>query len=158
MSGQENKLFAELCAGIWMEFGKRKDVFIKNHITRDVHSARSNIKALIAFMHGTITQEHTLFGAEFKFMFVKGAQVGPHGTTKYAKKSVVRFSTKEPFEGSLVFDDPTRHTINKINRGEERLIPKLEWHKRMGKKGQTNLNNMPAFSFGGSILLVSVGA
>jgi hypothetical protein len=50
-----------LGAGIGMKSRKWENGFIKNHVTRYVNTTGGNIKALVAFVDGTIPNKSTLF-------------------------------------------------------------------------------------------------
>jgi hypothetical protein len=54
--------FPQVCAGIGMHIGKRKQVFIKHNIT--VNMPFSRIKTLIPLVEITIPKENTSFGSK----------------------------------------------------------------------------------------------
>ena len=49
------------------------------------------MKALVAFVYGTITKKDTFFGSKFKFMFVVWTKMGPTCTSKDLEKSIIRY-------------------------------------------------------------------
>jgi hypothetical protein len=67
-----------------MTFGKWKKTFIKNDITRDINTPRSDIKTFVAFMNGTIANKNTLLRSEREFGAVIGTQVWPTCAPKNA--------------------------------------------------------------------------
>jgi hypothetical protein len=56
-----------------------------------------DMKTLVAFVFGAITEEDTFFGAKIKLMVVVRMEVRPTGTAKNFKKSVIRNLIKKMF-------------------------------------------------------------
>jgi hypothetical protein len=69
--------------------GKRKQVFIKDDITGNVDTIGWDVETLVPFMHGTIAEEDTLFGAKLQFATVVGTKMGPTCTAKHFEKGIV---------------------------------------------------------------------
>jgi hypothetical protein len=47
---KEKNFFPKEGTGIWTQGGKRKHIFVKDDIPRDIHSISRNMKALITFV------------------------------------------------------------------------------------------------------------
>jgi hypothetical protein len=89
-------------AGVGIELGKKKHRFIKDDVTGikddvtgNIDTTTRRIKALKTFVHVTITQEHTLFIPKLKFVGVETTKVGPIGTTKNPKTTIVGLFMKQ---------------------------------------------------------------
>ena len=82
-----------------MESRKRKNIFIKYNIPRDVNSASEDVKALEAFVKVAIPKESTLLGLQCEFMFIVGSKIGPASTPKDSNNRVVGFFMKQPLKG-----------------------------------------------------------
>jgi hypothetical protein len=63
---------------------ERKDIFIKNHIPKDVNPVNGSIKTLVSFVRGTVTYERTLPSSEAQLLIIIGTQIGPTSTAKHA--------------------------------------------------------------------------
>jgi hypothetical protein len=68
MFWEEKNFSPETMTSIWMKVRKWVDMFIKNHITRNINPTTSNIQTLKPFVHYTVTQENTPFQAELEFV------------------------------------------------------------------------------------------
>ena len=66
-------------------------------------------------------------------------EVRPTGASKYTKSCVVWFNLKKPFSGCFIINDTTRQYVDKMDGGEECLIPKFEGHRCASYKSKTNL-------------------
>jgi len=61
MGGEEGYLGLKATSCIWMKCRERKNCFVKNNIPRNIHTSRSYVKALEAFMEITVPKEGTSF-------------------------------------------------------------------------------------------------
>jgi predicted Ser/Thr protein kinase len=66
-------------------------LLVKDDIARDIHAARLNVKALVAFVVAAISNKHAFFGAEGEFMRVVRTKERPASATENFKKIIVRF-------------------------------------------------------------------
>lgn len=80
-----------------MELSERKNGLVEYNIARDVDTARSNIQTLKPFVLISIAKENALFGSKRKLTIIIGAEIGPTGTTKSAKKRIIRLNTRQLF-------------------------------------------------------------
>ena len=74
---------------------KRKDWLAKNNITRDVDASRGPIQTLVSFVHRTIDEENTQFGAEIKFVCIVLTEARPARATKNTQESIVGLLVEE---------------------------------------------------------------
>jgi hypothetical protein len=69
-----------------MEHGKGKHMFIKNDVTRNVHTTSRWVKALVTFVMITVPEKHTLLGTKSEFSRVVWSKIGPASASKSAKE------------------------------------------------------------------------
>lgn len=114
----------------------------------------SNIKTFISFINTTITKEGAALRAKGKLFVVVRTEIGPTCTPKSPKKIIVGFLSKKLFNRCKKIKDLTRQTINEKGGCGKSLIPKLQRHQCISKKGKAKLNNMSMLMLGRTILLM----
>lgn len=70
---------------------KRKFMFIKENVPRDIGSIPNNVQTLVTLVGETITKENTRGGGKIKFMIVIVLEIGPTFTTKKFKKRIIKW-------------------------------------------------------------------
>jgi hypothetical protein len=65
-----------------MKRRERKNTFIKNNISRNIHPAGRDIKAFETFMKIVVPDEGTTFRPELKFLLLKGRKFGQQAQPK----------------------------------------------------------------------------
>jgi hypothetical protein len=116
-----------------MKRSKRKYVFIKNYITRNIDSPGRDVEALDTFVKRTISEKNTPFGTESKFAFVVGAEVWPASASKNTKRCVGGCNIEEFFGGCGMVEHFCREKVDEECRGEESFVPKFKSHRCIGK-------------------------
>jgi hypothetical protein len=87
-------------------------------------------------MKRTIAKKDTSSRSKSKFAGVIGSKIWPTCTTKYSKRLIIWFFSKEKFSRGAIVDDSTRQNINKICSSQESLIPKFKRHGGISKKSK----------------------
>jgi len=72
-----------------MKLGERKNMLIKDDISRYIYATSGYIKALEAFMKITIPKKNTLLRTESKFMGIIGTKIWPTCATKRAERVII---------------------------------------------------------------------
>jgi hypothetical protein len=98
-----------------VELSKGKHSFIEDDITRNINSAFTRIKALKPLMSIAIANKHTPFGTKLKFACIIGAEIGPNGATKCAKKSIIGIMTMKAMKGRVIVNHFGRQPIYQKN-------------------------------------------
>ena len=132
---------------------KRKDIFNKPDMTREINLTCRWTPALIAFVMLAITNKHTLSATKFKFVCCIRLNPQEALAAKRFESKVVRLSTKKFLirRYRIIWKD--RKTINEIQGCVKRLNPKELGKLRLSKKSEGNFNQMSVFSFYNTILL-----
>jgi hypothetical protein len=74
---------------------ERKNMLIKDNISRDIHHIRFSIKTFIPFMQGAIADKYTFFGTERKFVLVVSTQIRPTSTSKHSHRGIIWWCMKK---------------------------------------------------------------
>jgi hypothetical protein len=74
---------------------ERKNMLIKDNISRDIHPTRFSIKTFIPFMQGAIAEKYTFFGMKKKFVFVVSTQMRPTSTSKHSHHEIIWWCMKK---------------------------------------------------------------
>ena len=69
---------------------ERKNIFIKNNITRDVDTISRNMETFVTFVRRTVTKEDTFFGPKLEFTLIVWTKMGLARTTKKLEESIIR--------------------------------------------------------------------
>jgi hypothetical protein len=88
----------------WNRHGrqKRKHIFVKNNVTRDVHMIGWNMEILVPFVLGAVSKKHTFLRTKLEFALIVRAWVRPTSTTKNFQKSVIRRLIEELSTGVFI--------------------------------------------------------
>ena len=128
MGRKQEDLFAKESTDIRMEISEGKLSFVKDNVTRNIDTARRDVKEFDSFVLGTISNEHALRGAKHKFAIIVWTEIRPAGTSEHTERLVVRFDVEKAFEGCFIVNDTTRKHIDNMHGSEECFVPKLERH------------------------------
>jgi hypothetical protein len=72
------------------EGDERGTLFIKDYISRNIHTASGNFKAFDPFAARTIAKKNTLFRPKREFAFVVWTQIRPTSTSENSKRIIIR--------------------------------------------------------------------
>lgn len=107
-----------------MECGERKNVFIKNDITRNIYSASRNVKAFKTLMKRTIAKETHCLERTGACDYYMDGDLANIRIQKH-EEGVIWLLLEKLFKRGDIFDDSTRSSINKISSCDDSFIPKF---------------------------------
>ena len=110
---------------------KRKNMLIKDNITRNIHTICWNVKAFITFVQRTVPKEDTFFRTKLKLTIIVRTEMRPTRTTEDFEKSVVRSLMKQEFKRSFHAKKPRRKSIYKKTGGSKSITPKTKRNRSM---------------------------
>lgn len=147
MLWKELNLSTKAGTGVRMQRGKMCNALIKHNISRDVYVTRWEIQALETLVLLTISLENTLFRSELKLAFIEGAKIWPTHAPKNSKRLLISFDMKQALNRCLKLYNLARGMIDYIHSNTKSFVPKFKRCGSLGQKGQSNLDNVPMFSF-----------
>jgi hypothetical protein len=101
---KEHGICTKLSTHIRIQILERKNLFIKNYISRNVDPTTCYLKAFVSFVKTIVAQEDTLLRSKSKFLRIKGPKIWLASATKNSHVGIVRCGSKKFMDVCLILD------------------------------------------------------